>query len=86
MRRVEPPVRLRFATAAPCLANALRVWAGRLAIERFFWATGPRLSHVALGGLHLPLGGHVSQRPTARSSSALFIFDRPLMFFSRASL
>jgi hypothetical protein len=86
MRRVEPPVRLRFATAAPCLANALRVWAGKVGDRALLLGTGPRLSHVALGGLHLPLGGHVSQRPTARSSSALFIFDRPLMFFSRASL
>jgi hypothetical protein len=28
----------------------------------------------------------VGQRPTAASSSALFILERPLMFLSRASL
>src|SRR3954452_4703298 len=46
-----------------------------------------RLLDVALGSLHLLLRCHVvPYRPTARSSSALLIFDRPSMPFWRASL
>jgi len=81
----DAPLRLRRATAAPCLPRAVRVLAGRLAIAASCGLLRVP-SYVAFGGGHLLSRRHERQRPTARSSSALVILERPEMFFSRASL
>ena len=56
-------MRLRWATAAPCLPSAVRVLAGMLAIDRFFWAPARCAATLRLAALtcfsvamvHLPV-------------------------------
>jgi len=78
------PVRFRLADGRALLAERGAGLGRQVGDRPLLLRSGACLLHVPHGGLDLLGRGH--QRPTARSSSALFILERPSMFFSRASL